>query len=58
MGEVVWREIVALASSLFGGEGDELREVALVGADGVSRRVLVEEHVLQELTELFLHTWL
>ena len=49
-------EIAFLDVGLRGRESDELRQIALVGADRVRRRIAVEREKFQERPEVFDHT--
>ena len=50
--DVLRREVGATPSGRRGHEGEELREVRLVGAHGVQRRVLVQPEVLEKRLDL------
>src|SRR6185369_5911125 len=53
--ELGWLEIALLQIGLRGGVADELRQIALVGAHGVRRRVAIKSEKLQEAFEMFDH---
>src|SRR3954462_3353493 len=53
--EIRGREVQPPLAEVCGEEGEKLRDVAFVGADGVRRRVVVQREVLEKAVELLFH---
>ena len=53
--EIRCDEIGATAIEMCSDEGDELGQIALVGAHGVRRRVLIQAQMIEKVRQLIFH---